>query len=126
MEGGQRAEVAVEPAVRRGVLPALKGKQPSARVVALADRRRALPDEEADAAFRRLLKIARGDTGHAKYCANLLLSWWNARICGRSAPASARTCCASSPSSGATTTILPATAYGPTSRSCCDFGARTY
>lgn len=79
---GQHAEGAAGPAAPRRVPPASAGGQRTERVVALADKRRALPDEEADAALRRLLKVARGDTGHAKYCANLLLSWWNAQSCG--------------------------------------------
>lgn len=35
-------------------------------------------DADARAAFERLLKIARSDTGQSRRCANFILAWWNA------------------------------------------------
>lgn len=40
------------------------------------------PDVTAAAALRRLLDLARGDTGQCGKVANFLLAWWNARNCG--------------------------------------------
>lgn len=40
------------------------------------------PTEEELAALRRLIIIARRDTGQSKCVADFLLSWWNARACG--------------------------------------------
>lgn len=34
------------------------------------------------AALERLLKVARGDTHQARYAANFLLAWWNAKELG--------------------------------------------
>ena len=39
-------------------------------------------DAPALAALRRLLAIARCDTGQARRVANFLLAWWNAAACG--------------------------------------------
>jgi hypothetical protein len=33
-------------------------------------------------ALRRLVKIARGDTGQSRRVADFLLAWWNAGACG--------------------------------------------
>ena len=41
-----------------------------------------LPDVTAAAALRRLLDLARGDTGQCSKAADFLLAWWNARSCG--------------------------------------------
>ena len=41
-----------------------------------------LPDVDAIAALRRLLDLARGDTGQCRRVANFLLAWWNAESCG--------------------------------------------
>lgn len=41
-----------------------------------------LPDITATAALRRLLNLARGDTGQCCRVANFLLAWWNATDCG--------------------------------------------
>ena len=41
-----------------------------------------LPDVTAIAALRRLLDIARDDTGQCRRVANFLLAWWNADSCG--------------------------------------------
>ena len=41
-----------------------------------------LSDVTAAAALRRLLNLARGDTGQSGKVANFLLAWWNARNCG--------------------------------------------
>ncbi|MDD2794660.1 hypothetical protein [Acidocella sp.] len=38
--------------------------------------------EEEDAALRRLLAIARCDTGQSRRVADFLLAWWNAGDCG--------------------------------------------
>ena len=40
------------------------------------------PDVAAAAALRRLLNLARGDTGQCSKVANFLLAWWNAQNCG--------------------------------------------
>ncbi len=37
---------------------------------------------EAIAAVRRLLTVAKRDTGQSEIVANFLLAWWNARTCG--------------------------------------------
>ncbi len=39
-------------------------------------------DEPTWAAFQRLLKIARSDTGQARRVANFILAWWNAESLG--------------------------------------------
>lgn len=39
-------------------------------------------DEPTRAAFQRLLKIARSDTGQARRVANFILAWWNADSLG--------------------------------------------
>ena len=41
-----------------------------------------LPDVTAAAALRRLLDLARGDTGQCRKAADFLLAWWNAGSCG--------------------------------------------
>lgn len=33
-------------------------------------------------ALRRLVEIAKGNTGQCQYVANFLLAWWNAKSCG--------------------------------------------
>ncbi len=38
--------------------------------------------EEARAAIRRLLTIAKSNTGQSRRVANFLLAWWNATDCG--------------------------------------------
>ena len=43
---------------------------------------RAVPTADELAAVRRLLEVARHDTGQSKRVANFLLSWWNATNCG--------------------------------------------
>ena len=35
-----------------------------------------------EAALKRLLRVARSDTGQSKRVADFLLAWWNARMCG--------------------------------------------
>ncbi|PRD43538.1 hypothetical protein C5748_09705 [Phyllobacterium phragmitis] len=39
-------------------------------------------DDKARAAFERLLKIAKSDTGQARRVANFILAWWNADSLG--------------------------------------------
>lgn len=39
-------------------------------------------DERTRAAFERLLRVARSDTGQARRTANFVLSWWNADSLG--------------------------------------------
>ena len=41
-----------------------------------------LPDTSGAAALRRLLDLARGDSGQCRSAANFLLAWWNAADCG--------------------------------------------
>ncbi len=39
-------------------------------------------DDPALAALRRLVAVARSDTGQSRRVANFLLAWWNAQACG--------------------------------------------
>lgn len=70
-----------EPTPLRGPTPTEPRTITRAELRAMYPPPRPMTDEE-DAALRRLLAIARCDTGQSRRVADFLLAWWNAGVCG--------------------------------------------